>query len=121
MAFALPDHGTNPTASLVSTLPHSYPHNFNFTDLVSAQTSLARVLGVLGSCRPLVGRFRSSALRLVFTRPKAPVGADSVSVSPIDPSWADIFFPLAQHEQVAGTYVVSTSHPSTRVLTLIPP
>ncbi|KAI0297679.1 hypothetical protein BC826DRAFT_1000655, partial [Russula brevipes] len=107
MAFALPDHGTNPTASPVSALPHSYPRNFDFTDLVSAQTSLARALG---SCRPLVGRFRSSAFRA------PPVGADSASAPPTDPSWADIFFPLAQHEQVAGTYVasVSTSHPSTR-------
>jgi len=120
MAFALPGHGTNPTASPVSALPHSYPHNF---DLLHHRTSLARVLGILGSCRPLVDRFRSSALRLVSTRPKAPVGVDSVSASPIDPSCAscaDIFFPLAQHEQVAGTYVVSTSHPSIRVLTLIP-
>jgi hypothetical protein len=41
MAFALPDHGTNPTASTpVSALPHSYPRNFDFTDLVSAQCSV---------------------------------------------------------------------------------
>ncbi|KAI0289354.1 hypothetical protein BC826DRAFT_1187839 [Russula brevipes] len=72
MTFALPDHDTNPTASPVSALPHSYPRNFDITDL-----------DFLGPGPWLM----------------------PPSASPIDPSWADIFFPLAQHEQVAGTYV----------------